>query len=121
MNPCACKDGQRPTSPGSGAERPRLLLRGLDSLYVSYYLDLAKGRVDFDDLEYRKQRLHEVRHGDFAELALRTERLALMPFGKKPYRYILSNAAFEVRLGEKIHPSCHVQFKSQFVFGHKGA
>jgi hypothetical protein len=37
--------------------RPPLLLSGLDSLYVSYYLDLAKGGIDFEELSYSKERL----------------------------------------------------------------
>ena len=33
---------------------PQLLLAGLDSLYVSYYLDLETSDLDFADLEFRK-------------------------------------------------------------------
>ena len=36
-----------------------------------------------------------------------------MPYGKKPYRYVLSNRLFEVRLAERMSPSCHVQFFSE--------
>src|SRR5713226_8444219 len=39
-----------------------------------------------------------------------------MQFGKNPYRYVFSNDAFEVRTGEKISPSVHVQFKSEFLW-----
>src|SRR6185437_11450593 len=93
---------------------PPLLLSGIDSLYVSYFLDTAKSALDFEELEYQKQRVKEARQSEFAELTLGSERFALMPFGKNPYRYVLSNEAFEVRTGEKISPSVHVQFKSQF-------
>ncbi len=30
-----------------------------------------------------------------------------------PYTFILSNRHFDVRLGENIHPPCHVQYKSE--------
>ena len=40
-------------------ERPKLLLRGLDSLYVSYFLDMSTGKLDWDELAYQKQRVRE--------------------------------------------------------------
>lgn len=95
---------------------PPLLLCGLDSLYVSYYLDLQKSVLDLDLLAYRKERLKEARGENLTEIELGTERFALMPYGKHPYTYILANEAFEVRLGEKMSPSCHVQFTSRFLW-----
>ena len=38
-----------------GTELPRLLLHGLDSLYVSYAFDFAFSKLDFPDLEFRKE------------------------------------------------------------------
>lgn len=110
-----------PTQPKSDplcstSKSPQLLLSGLDSLYVSYYLDLAKSTLDFDELSFAKERLKECRRGDLAEIQLGTERLALMPYGKHPYTYVLSNEAFEIRLGERMSPSCHVQFSSKFLW-----
>jgi hypothetical protein len=96
--------------------KPRLLLSGLDSLYVSYYFDLRKSALDFDQLAYAKERLRESRREDIAEVQLGTERFAVMPYGKHPYAYVLSNEAFEVRLGENMSPSCHVQFSSQSLW-----
>ncbi len=98
------------------SSRPQLLICGLDSLYVSYYFDLRKSMLDFDELSYTKERLKEARRQDLAEIRLGTERFALMPYGKHPYAYVLSNEAFEVRLGENMSPSCHVQFTSQFLW-----
>jgi hypothetical protein len=96
--------------------RPKLLLSGLDSLYVSYFFDLEKSDIHFDELAFQKERIKEARKEDLAEIQLGTERFALMPFGKHPYSYVLSNEAFEVRLGERMSPSCHVQFYSQFLW-----
>jgi len=96
--------------------RPQLLLSGLDSLYLSYYLDLKKSTLDFDELAYKKERLKEARGQELAEIELGTERFALMPYGKHPYTYVLSNEAFEIRLGENMSPSCHVQFASRFLW-----
>jgi|GEM_PF-4216910 len=35
-------------------EHPQTLASGLDSLYVSYYLDLETSDLDFGDLAFRK-------------------------------------------------------------------
>jgi hypothetical protein len=97
-------------------ERPKLLLSGLDSFYVSLYFDLRRSRLDFEELSYQRERLRQARRSEFGEVELGTERLALMPYGKHPYAYVLSNDAFEIRLGENISPSCHVQFSSRFLW-----
>jgi hypothetical protein len=94
------------------SHRPQLLLRGLDSLYVSYYLNLRGSRLDFEDLAFQREKLRQSRVDDFAPLTLGCERLALRPYGRKPYTFILGNEAFEIRLGEHIRPACHVQFLS---------
>ena len=91
-------------------QRPTLLLSGLDSLYVSYYLDVANSKLDFDELTYQRERIQQSRTDDFAEIELGSETFALRPYGKYPYRYLLANDLFEVRLAENLKPSCHVQF-----------
>jgi hypothetical protein len=91
----------------------RLLLRGLDSLYVSYYLDVRCSALDFDELEHLKQRLRQSRTDEFAELRLGSETFALRPYGRKPYRYVFGNDAFEIHLAEHMRPACHVQFRSE--------
>ncbi len=77
---------------------PRLLIRGLDSLYVSFWLDVATGALDFDDLAFQKEKLRQSRSRDFTEISLSTETFALKPFGRHPYPFQLSNDAFEIRL-----------------------
>jgi len=95
---------------------PRLLLRGLDSLYVSFYLDTTKCNLDWDDLAYRKEKIGR-EHGDaFDEVALGTETFALRPYGKHPYKFVLANRSFEVRLSERLSPSCFVQFYSEALW-----
>ncbi len=99
----------------TAVESPSLLLRGLDSLYVSYDLGTAMSAIDWGDLAYRKELMH-AEHQRFAEIILGTETFALMPYGKKPYSYILVNKAFEIRLSERMHPTCHVQFFSEALW-----
>jgi hypothetical protein len=98
------------------ADCPTLLISGLDSLYVSYYLDTTRGELDWDGLAYEKERVQQTHDRGFSEIRLGTEYFALMPYGKKPYRYILSNRFFEVRLAERLMPSCHVQFFSESLW-----
>jgi len=103
-------------------EFPPLLLSGLDSLYVGYGFDLSTGGIDFEELEFRKLQT-KVEHGEkFAEIVLGSERFALMPFGRYPYRYILRNDLFEISLAEQMYPSCRVQFYSKGLwhFGLEG-
>lgn len=98
---------------------PPLLIRGVDSLYVSYYLDTSNSALDWDELAYQKERIGRDRGDDFAEQTLGSEAFALKPFGKHPYRYVLSNKHFEVRLSENLNPSCYVQYSSEglWLFG----
>jgi hypothetical protein len=109
------RDGPQQAAPGNGTA-PRLLLQGLDSLYVCYYLDAHSGILDWDDLAYEKERL-KVSRQELAELELGSERLALLPYGRHPYRYVLSCRDFEIRLAERAY-SLAVRFSSPVrVFG----
>lgn len=96
--------------------RPKLLLQGLDSLYVAYYLDMVTGRLDWEDLAFQKERLQRTRNEKFAEIELGSERFALRPYGQNPYAYVLSNKAFQVAIGEHIKPNCYVQFLSEALW-----
>lgn len=97
----------------SRSTQPRLLAYGVDSLYVSLFVDPSASTIDWADLEYRKERLRQGEAEDFAEIRLGSETLALKPFGRKPYRYVLGNDVFEIRLSETMRPACHVQFLSK--------
>jgi hypothetical protein len=114
-----CPPITTPTEPGAQSDaRPRLLLSGLDSLYVSYFLEMSTGRLDWDELACQKERLRHSRTDHHAEAALGSQRFALMPYGRKPYTYVLSNPSFEVRLSEHTRPSCHVQVYSEALWRH---
>jgi len=94
---------------------PRLLIHGLDSLYVCYYFDLATSQIDFDELEYRKQ-LARDREEEKAVIELGGERLQVRPSGQHPYRYVLVNKDFSLAMAERMHPSLKVQFFSEALW-----
>ena len=94
---------------------PRLLLHGLDSLYACYYFDLASSKIDFDELEYRKQ-LAKEREDTKAIIELGGERLQVKGSGAYPYRYVLVNKDFSLALAERMHPSLKVQFFSEALW-----
>lgn len=91
----------------------RCLLRGLDSLYVSYFFIPGMSRIDWDDLAYRKELLKATGKPEGAEIQLGCQRFMLQPYGSQPYSYVLKNRLFVVRLGENITPCCNVQFLSE--------
>ncbi len=95
---------------------PKLLLSGLDSLYISFYATASQSDLDMEEFDFLKEKTRESRGQTFAEVELGTERFALMPYGKHPYRYVLRNEAFEVRLAEHMQPGCHVQFFSESLW-----
>lgn len=100
----------------NGREPPRLLLAGIDSLYVGYYLDTSAATFDWDEIQYQKERVQQSRSDDYAEIELGSERFALRPSGRHPYTYVFENRAFHVALGEHIRPSCYVQFLSEALW-----
>ena len=92
---------------------PHCVLSGIDSLYVSFYLDTANSLVDWDTLEFEKTTIRSERDREIAEYELGCETFALMRYGKAPYRYILTNRDFKIMLSETNSPSCHIQFFSE--------
>ena len=101
----------RPPSP-----LPRLLLSGIDSLYVAYFHDAANSSLDWDDLRFRKEQLKSARRARVEPVTLGTETFALQPYGKHPYPIVLRNKAFEVRLAERMQPTVYVQFTSESLW-----
>lgn len=93
---------------------PKLLISGIDSLYVSYYLD-GLG-LDWEELAYRKEQLKQDRRQEFLNVAIGGEPWALMPYGKFPYQYVLRNSFFQVFLAQNNSPNCYVQFISQALW-----
>lgn len=99
------------------AQRPRLLLSGLDSLYVSCFLDMKSGgRLDWDDLLYRKEKLKQARRDEVVEIELGSERFALQPYSRPRYKLTLRNDAFEIALAELMQPCCYVQCFSRALW-----
>lgn len=92
-------------------ELPKLLISGIDSLYVSYYLD-GLG-FDWEDLDYRKEQLKQDRRQDFTRVLLGGQGWNLMPYGKFPYAYTLRNEYFQIFLAKNNSPNCYVQFQSK--------
>lgn len=91
---------------------PILLLCGLDSLYVSYFLSTGESEIDFDELAYRKERARGARTEEVAAITLGSETFALRPFGRHPYTYVLTGSDFEISLAEHMQPTCYVRFSS---------
>lgn len=104
------------TPPKPDSVRPRLLASGLDSLYVSYYLNVPKSGLDLGHFDFLKEKIKQSRDQKFAEVETGSERFALMPYGSNPYRYLLQNDAFAVRLAEHMQPGCNVQFYSEALW-----
>jgi hypothetical protein len=97
---------------------PKLLLSGLDSLYVAYFFIPGKSKIDWEDLAYRKELLKANSKVEGAEIRLGCQRFMLQAYGSKPYTYVLRNREFVIRLGENISPCCHVQFLSEGLWHH---
>tara|TARA_R110002110_G_scaffold44362_1_gene136733 strand:- start:2024 stop:3172 length:1149 start_codon:yes stop_codon:yes gene_type:complete len=98
-----------------GTELPRLLLHGLDSLYVSYAFDFAFSKLDFPDLEFRKE-LIKSGQSAYELTVLGSEDFLLRPYGSKPYRYVLVNDAFTLAITEIMQPTARVQFSSEALW-----
>ena len=94
---------------------PRLLIHGLDSLYVCYNFELSTSKIDFSELEYRKQ-LARDREEDRAIIDIGGERFQVRAVGQYPYRFVLVNRDFSFALAERMHPSLKVQFYSEALW-----
>lgn len=96
--------------------RPKLLLRGIDTLEVSHFVNVGSSKLDFADLAAEQQRAKQSRKEGFVELSLGGEAFALRPYGRFPYTYVLSNEDLEVRLAEHMKPACLVRFSSKALW-----
>lgn len=99
--------------------RCALLLSGLDTLEVSYFVSVPSSQIDLDDLEERKEKLKADYGKGFDKIQLGTETFAIKPFGRNKYKFILSNKSFEVLLAEHMRPNCQVKFFSEALW-HEG-
>ena len=71
--------------------------------------------MDWDHLGYLKERCR-TEHKKFEQLELGSDAFALMPYGRKPFTYVLANRDYEIRLAEHLRPSAHVQFYSEALW-----
>lgn len=92
----------------------RLAAVGIDSLYLSSFIDGVG--IGWERLRYEKEKLHATPGAEFTEFELGGEKFGLKRGGRKPYSFILKNRAFELQLGENIHPRCHAQFSSELLW-----
>lgn len=100
------------------SQAPKLLLSGIDSLYVSYYQD-GLG-INWENLDYSKELLKQDRRREFINITVGGKKWALMPYGSYPFAYVLRNEYFQVNLAKNNSPNCYVQFLSQALWT-KGA
>src|SRR5689334_9907704 len=89
---------------------------GIDSLYLSRFLD-GLG-IDWEYLRFEKEKLRVSPGVEYTVLDFGGEKFALHRGGRAPYTFTLSNKAFELRLGERIEPRCHAQFRSELLWLH---
>jgi len=87
---------------------------GIDSLYVSFYIDGIG--IDWEKLRFEKERLRASPGQDFAEFELGGEQFALRRGAPKPYSFVLSNRAFTINLAERMQPRCYAQFHSELLW-----
>src|SRR6185437_4428821 len=87
---------------------------GIDSLYVSFYLDGIG--IDWEQLALEKERLLHDRARTHIEIELGGETFALRRGAGRPFSYALSSRAFTIQLGRRVQPNCHVQFHSELLW-----
>lgn len=90
---------------------------GIDSLYLSAFIDDLG--VDWERLRFEKERLACAPGEGHAAIDFGGEQFALRRFGRKPYSFVLKSRAFELSLGERVQPRCHVQFGSELLWSEK--
>jgi hypothetical protein len=98
---------------------PRILACGLDTLEVGYSANVPRSDLDLDTLLNWRDRLRRSSDRDFESITLGTEFFSLERRGSYPYAIVLKNRSFEVRLAERLQPSCFVKFFSEALW-HEG-
>lgn len=95
------------TTPSNYTEPPKVLLTGLDSVYLSYWGDI------------RPELLNWIRTGN-GEIKLNDLPFKLSPSGRGIYKAILANELMDISLDNKLpgysSPSVYLQMKSEFLW-----
>jgi hypothetical protein len=107
---------EAPATNSAPVDRPKLLLSGIDSLYLTHYLDTQHSQFDFEYVAFCRERLRNLRNSEWSEVMLGGEIFALKPHGMHPYTYVLANDALQIAIGERIQPSCSTQFYSEALW-----
>lgn len=94
-------------------ETPEVLLSGIDSLYVSFYID-GLG-IDWEDMAFRKEEAQHERR-EFVTITIGDREWALMPRGRHPYTYVLRRPEVTISLAERMQPRCLAQFHSEALW-----
>ena len=97
----------------------RFLTSGIDTLYLTQRTNPIGSALDFAELAYLKEKARSEPDCDFVPIQLGTEDLALRPYGRTPYAYVLGNEDIEIRLAERMQPNLSVRFSSKALW-HQG-
>jgi len=109
MDPIPTESNSAPCA----ADQHRLLLSGLDSLFVGYYLDPVGSKLDFDDLTYQQALRQEDRALAYEPIRLGSREFLLRPHGGHPYKFVIYDEDFEIRFTERMQPNFYVRFLSK--------
>ncbi|GHF13918.1 hypothetical protein GCM10017044_05010 [Kordiimonas sediminis] len=88
-----------------------LLLSGIDSLYMSYYINLPQ--IDWEELHFQKERLKADRQSNYAPVQIGGRTFALLPAGTRQYTFQLQHADYRILLSENNIPNIQVQYASK--------
>lgn len=94
----------------------KFLTCGIDSLYAGYSVDLASSRIDFEDLDFQKALLKDDPKRRCRTIDIGGLPLGILASGSYPYRWILSDRRFQIKLAKRMQPGCSVHFSSEALW-----
>jgi hypothetical protein len=100
------------------SERPKLLLHGLDTVQICYYL-LTKGDsgIDFVTLEVEREALRRERPDDPKPIKLGSREFLLSPHGSRSgYPFVVSDAEIRIEFGPNNSPPFFVTYRSEALW-----
>lgn len=103
--------------------KTQLLLQGVDTLQVAYFLSVG-GRcvTDFDHLGRLKEELRQSKRRSPGVVTFGGEQFLLHPYGSgSGYPFVLENEYFRIECGPNNSPSFFVTFRSQALWQHGSA
>lgn len=97
---------------------PRLLLHGLDTVQICYYLAPERdGDIDFDALEVERERLRRDCPDDPMPITLGNREFLLSPRGSASgYPFVLNDAEIRVEFGPTNNPPFFVTYRSEALW-----